>query len=85
MVVTGQDGDAAPVLPVPDPDGLVVARRDDPGLFRVEVDGSDIVQVTVQREETPSGLVAVDESVVSWGQGNEWKEREREERLASRL
>jgi len=38
VIVTCQDGDTTSVLPIPNPDRLIVTRRNDPRLFGVEVD-----------------------------------------------
>lgn len=45
MVVSGQDGDTCPRLPIPNPDGLIIRSRDDPRVFSMEKDGSDIVEI----------------------------------------
>ena len=58
MVVTGEDGDALARLPVPDSDGLIVGGGEDPGMFVVEVDGTDVVEMAVKGEETAPRLVA---------------------------
>ena len=57
---TCQDADACPALPVPDPDGLVVAGRDHPGILLVELHSPDVVQVAQQGEETSPQLVVPD-------------------------
>ena len=48
MVVSGQDGNTCPGLPIPDPDSLIIRGRDDPGVFSVEEDSSDIVEICNQ-------------------------------------
>ena len=48
MVVSGQDGNTCPRLPIPDPDSLIIRGRDDPGVFSVEEDSSDIVEICHQ-------------------------------------
>jgi len=48
------------VLPVPYPNGLVVAGADDPGELVVEEYGSDIVEMAVQGEQAPPSLVGPD-------------------------
>jgi hypothetical protein len=58
VVMPRQDRDTCPTLPVPDPNRLVVRRRDDPRLFGVEVDGTDVVEVAVESEEAAAGFVA---------------------------
>jgi hypothetical protein len=52
------------VLPIPDSDGLVIGRRDDPGKFMVEENGAHVVQVTVQGKQTPPSLGAPDFDLV---------------------
>ena len=64
VVVAGEDGDAGPGLPVPDPDGLVIGRGEDPRVGVVEEDGADVVQVAVEGEEAPAGLVVPDLDLV---------------------
>lgn len=59
VVVARQYGDTLPTLPVPDPNGLIIRSREDPRVLVVEVDGADVVEVTVEGEETATGLVAV--------------------------
>lgn len=57
VVVSREDGDAVAGLPVPYPDGLIVGRREDPGILVVEHGGSDVVEVSHQVEEAPLELV----------------------------
>lgn len=45
VVVPGKDGDTSSRLPVPNPDSLVVGGRDDPRVFPMEENSSDIVQI----------------------------------------
>lgn len=45
-----------PVLPIPYADGLIIGAGNDPGQLVVEEDGSDIIQMPIQREEASSGL-----------------------------
>mmetsp|Transcript_19296 Transcript_19296/g.34408 ORF Transcript_19296/g.34408 Transcript_19296/m.34408 type:complete len:239 (-) Transcript_19296:494-1210(-) len=45
MVVPRQHCDAGAGLPVPDADGLIIAPAHDPGVFLVELDRPDVVQV----------------------------------------
>ena len=59
MIVTGEDGDTLPRLPIPDSDSLIVRGGEDPGVFVVKVDGTDVVEMTVESEETTPRLVAV--------------------------
>jgi hypothetical protein len=59
------------VLPVPYPNGLVVAGADNPGKLVVEEDGPDVVQMAVQGEETPAGLVGPDLDLVVVAAGDE--------------
>lgn len=46
MVVARQDGDALSGLPIPDSNRLVIRRAENPGYLMVELNGSDVVQVT---------------------------------------
>ena len=48
VVVSGEDGDTRPRLPIPDPDRLIVRRRDDPRVFSVEEHRSDIVEIFIR-------------------------------------
>ncbi len=52
------------VLPVPYPDGLVVTGTNDPGELVVEENGSNVIQVPIQREQTPPGLQGPDLDLV---------------------
>lgn len=45
VVVTGKDSNTSPRLPVPNSDSLVVGGRDDPRVFAMEENGSDIVEI----------------------------------------
>jgi hypothetical protein len=45
MVVSGQDGNTSPRLPIPNPDSLIIRGRDDPGVLSVKEDSSDIVEI----------------------------------------
>lgn len=45
VVVSSQDGDARPRLPVPNSDGLIVRCGDDPWVFTVEEDSPNVVQI----------------------------------------
>ena len=45
-------------MPVPYPDSLIVGGRDDPWQLVVEENGPNVVQVAIEREEAPPGLVA---------------------------
>ena len=60
MVVASQDSYAIPRLPVPNPNGLVIRCRDDPGVFVVEKDRSDVVEMAIEGEEAFSSLVIPD-------------------------
>lgn len=67
VVVAGENGNALARLPVPDPDRLVVGSGEDPGVLVVEVDGADVVEVTVEGKKASAGLVAVAGGArVSW-------------------
>lgn len=52
------------VLPIPYPDGLVVGARDDPRQLVVEEDGADVVEMAIQGEQTPPGLIGPDLDLV---------------------
>lgn len=54
MVVSGQDGDTCPRLPIPDPDSLIIRSRDDPRVLSMEKDGSDIVEIYHQSPSNPA-------------------------------
>ena len=45
MVMSSQDGNTCPRLPIPDPDCLIIRGRDDPGVFSVEEDSANIVEI----------------------------------------
>jgi hypothetical protein len=45
MVVSSQNRDTSSVLPVPDPDSLVVRGADHPSEFKMELYSSDVVQM----------------------------------------
>lgn len=45
VVVSRQNGNTRPRLPVPDPDSLIVRSRDDPRVLSMEEDRSDIVEI----------------------------------------
>ena len=64
VVVARHGAQQGAVLPVPYPDGLVVAGADDPGELVVEEDGADIVEMAVQSEEATAGLVRPDLDLV---------------------
>jgi len=57
VVVAGEHADAGAALPVPDADGLVVRRAQDPRVLVVEHRRPDVVQVPQQRENAPLLLV----------------------------
>ena len=57
MVVPGEDADASPGLPIPDPDGLVVRGGENPGVLVVEHSRADVVQVAQKSEQTTPQLV----------------------------
>ena len=57
VVVACQDRDAAPALPVPDADGLVVRGGEDPWVLMVKHRGADVIQVAEQVEEATLLLV----------------------------
>jgi hypothetical protein len=43
--MSSQDGNTCPRLPIPDPDSLIIRRRDDPRVFSMEKDSPDIVEI----------------------------------------
>jgi hypothetical protein len=45
VVVPCQDGNTCPRLPVPNPNGLIIRRRNDPWILSVKEDSSDIVEI----------------------------------------
>ncbi len=51
--VTSQHGNTLSTLPVPDPDGLVIRRRENPGVLLMKLASTDIVHVGMLREDTP--------------------------------
>ena len=60
VIVPRQDGDARPSLPIPYPYRLIVRSGDDPGIFTVEEDGPDVVQVYSESQLTTQQLPVVD-------------------------
>ena len=50
VTVPRQNGNYAPVLPVPKPDRLVITARDNPWQFFVEFYRANVVQMACQRE-----------------------------------
>jgi hypothetical protein len=50
VVVARENRDAGPALPVPDPDGLVIAGAHHPGILLMELNGADVIQVAQQSE-----------------------------------
>ena len=57
MVVTGQHGDACPRLPIPDPDSLIITGADNPRVFMVKLDSSDVVQMPNKGEQASMRFV----------------------------
>ena len=57
VVVPGEHADAVARLPVPDADGLVIRRADNPRRLLVEVRCANVVQVASQGEDAASHLV----------------------------
>ena len=48
VVVAGEDREAGAVLEVPKTEGLIIGRRQDPGILSgigMELDGSDVIQM----------------------------------------
>jgi hypothetical protein len=45
VVVTSQDCDTSPRLPIPNPDSLIIRSRDNPGVLAMEEDSSDVVEI----------------------------------------
>lgn len=64
VVVARHGAQQGAVLPVPYPNRLVVTSADNPGELVVEKDGADIIQMPIQREQTPAGLVRPDLDLV---------------------
>lgn len=48
VIVTGQDRNTSPALPIPYSDGLVIGSRKNPRVLVVEEDRSDIVKMALQ-------------------------------------
>ena len=71
ILLTGEDRDGGPRLPVPDPQRLVVARAQDPGAGPVELDGADVVEVAEEREQAAAELVRPDFDAVVVASGCE--------------
>lgn len=71
MIVSRQHEDASATLPVPDTDGLIVRRAEDPRIFVMEHGGPDVIQVTDKREDTPSLFVVPNFDLVIVAAGNE--------------
>ena len=70
--LTGQHRDGGPRLPVPDPQGLVVARAQDPRARRVKLHRPDVVEVAQQREQAAAQLVRPDlDAIVVAARGEE--------------
>jgi len=62
VVVAGEDRETGAVLEVPKAEGLIVGRRQDPGILRgigMELDGSDVIQMAQEGEEASSELLSV--------------------------
>jgi hypothetical protein len=57
VVVASHGAKQRAVLPVPYPDSLVVTGADNPGELVVKEDRTDIVEMAVECEQTPAGLV----------------------------
>lgn len=57
VIVTSQNTDACPALPVPDPYGLIVGRGNYPRVLVVEHSGSDVIQMAQQGENATFLLV----------------------------
>ena len=60
VVVAGENADARPRLPVPDPNGLIVGGRENPGVFVVEHRRPDVVQMAQQVEQASLLLIVPD-------------------------
>lgn len=71
VVVPSHGADQTAVLPVPDTDRLVIGATQDPGELVVEEDSADVVQMSVQGEQTPAGLVGPDLDLVIVTAGDE--------------
>ena len=57
VVVSGEDGDTTPGLPVPDTDGLIVGTTNDPWILVVEKHCAHIIQVSSESELASTSLV----------------------------
>jgi hypothetical protein len=57
VIVTRHRANERPILPIPYPYRLVVGTRYNPGQLVVEEHGSNIVEMSIQREETPPCLI----------------------------
>jgi hypothetical protein len=57
MAVTSEDSNNTPILPIPKPHRLVITARNNPRQFLVELDCSDVVEMTRERENALLGLV----------------------------
>mmetsp|Transcript_11249 Transcript_11249/g.32344 ORF Transcript_11249/g.32344 Transcript_11249/m.32344 type:complete len:424 (-) Transcript_11249:228-1499(-) len=67
VVVSRQDAEACATLEVPQPQGLIIGRTEDPwelGRVGMELDGADVIQVAQQCEEAASELVIPDLDLV---------------------
>lgn len=64
MIMARQNGNAVTTLPVPDANRLVVRGANYPGIFMVEEDGANIIQVAVQCEEAATRFVIPDFDLV---------------------
>ena len=50
VIVSGEDGNAVAVLPIPNTDGLIVGRRKQPGAFMMELHRTDVIQMSQKGE-----------------------------------
>lgn len=57
VLVASQDGDYVAILPVPDPDCLVIRCREDPGQVVVELNSPNVIKMPSQHEKTLLHLV----------------------------
>lgn len=71
MIVTRENRDTSSGLPIPDPDGLIVGSRQDPGIFMVEHRGTYVVQMSQEMEQTAFELVVPHLDLVIVAAGDE--------------
>lgn len=60
MIMTSEDRDALTRLPIPDSDGLIVGGRENPRMLAMKRDRSNVIQMTMQGEQTSPLFVVPD-------------------------